>query len=214
MFKTSLGSTVDFKLAALQGLGKRLCEVSPTIQAWQLVPSFFRSCLATMLLRFYGWSWIRGCAYRQENSSITRVLMSLQSSTPINVKVTGYETISILCEHNFHLWEALVSLTAQNASTPTTFLSTDKWKILNLTSHDRTQLKPRCTKYFASNCLQVTWMVCMWNGNKCRVRNTCLDLGPTLKVSHAYVTAYAHTVKSKRYQNLNCFWSQAFLSMG
>lgn len=51
MFKTSLGSTVDLKLAALQGLGKRFCEVSPTILACQLVLLFFRSCLGDRVVK-------------------------------------------------------------------------------------------------------------------------------------------------------------------
>lgn len=170
----------------------------------------------TILLKFRGWSWVIGCAYRWGNWNITLVLMSLPSSTPINMKGTGYETISILCVHNFQVREAWVSLLqkCKNASKRVTFVSIDKWKILNLNSRERTQFKPRCTKDIASNYLQFTWMVYMWNENKSGACSLCLDLGPISKVFHAYVIIYTNTLKSKMYQSLKCFWSQAFLSMG
>lgn len=71
----------------------------------------------TGLLRFHG------CPYRWRNWNITLVVMSLQSSTSINMKGTGHATISILCVHDFLLRSAWVFLLWQCETLQNTQLS-------------------------------------------------------------------------------------------
>lgn len=62
------------------------------------------------------------------------------------MKGPGYETISILYVHHLHNSLSISTGKIQYASKHKSLLNPDKWKIPNLTSHDRTQLKANCFK--------------------------------------------------------------------